>query len=449
MSENTKTTASRREFVRTAGAAATASVLAGISLPRAYAAEDSVIRLALIGCGGRGSGAVNDAMGSTAAPTKLYAMADLFQNRLDSSHAGLSKGKQERVEVPPERRFVGFDAYRKAIDCLRPGDVAICSTHSAFRPTHVEYAVEKGINVFMEKSFAPDPAGTQRILRAGEAAEKKNLKIGVGVMCRHSTARQALIQKIREGAMGDIQLLRAYRMHGWGGPPYKPPENELLWQIRHPYNMLWVSSGWFIDWVIHNIDECCWVKDAWPVSAMGMGGRAPNSNDPTQNFDTYNVEYTFADGSKALVCGRYAANCHNDFATYIHGSKCAAQFSGNVHQPTVRMYKDQRMADDNIAWQPEGEKTSPYRSEWNALLEAIRMDKPHNEVKRGANTNYTCLMGRAAVHTGRIVTWEQITSSKFAFVPKIDELTVDSPPPVKADAQGRYPVPTPGSWTEV
>jgi hypothetical protein len=149
-----------------------------------------------------------------------------------------------------------------------------------------------------------------------------------------------------------------------------------------------------------------------------------------------------------MVCGRYAANYPTDFATYVHGAKCGAQFSGNVHAPTVRIYKDQRMADDNIAWQPEGEKVSPYRQEWKDLLDAIRNDKPYNEAKRAASTNYTCLMGRAAVHTGKLVTWDQITASKFEFVPNIAQLTADSPPPVKADAQGRYPVPIPGTWTE-
>ncbi|MHC4332113.1 MAG: Gfo/Idh/MocA family protein, partial [Planctomycetota bacterium] len=161
----------------------------------------------------------------------------------------------------PERRFLGFDAYRRAIDCLRPGDVMIQATHSAFRPMHVEYAIEKGVNVFMEKSFAPDPGGTRRILHLAEAAEKKNLKIGCGLMCRHSASRQALIQKIRDGAMGDITLVRAYRMDpGARMGPFKGGQSELMWQIRRPYFFLWVSSAWFIEMMIHQVDECCWIK---------------------------------------------------------------------------------------------------------------------------------------------------------------------------------------------
>src|SRR5512142_289464 len=217
-----RSVSSRRDFIRTTSQFAAASALAGVALPRVHAAEDNTIRLALIGCGGRGSGAVANAMAAgglvlgddsgtkrtpsaARGPVKLVAMADLRQDRLDSSHKALTQALGERIDVPPERRFLGFDAYRHAIDCLRPGDVAMLTTHAAFRAPHLEYAVLKGVTVFMEKDFAPDPGGIKRILRAAEAAEKKNLKIAAGLMCRHSTARQALIQKIRDGAMGEVQ----------------------------------------------------------------------------------------------------------------------------------------------------------------------------------------------------------------------------------------------------
>lgn len=289
---------SRRQFLAHSAGVVAGSVLAGIALPRIYAAEDNTIRLALVGCGGRGSGAVGDALSSSTGPTKLVAMADVFEDRLTASHKALSERFGQRIDVPPDRRFIGFDAYRKAIDCLRPGDVMIQATHSAFRATHIEYAIEKGVNVFMEKSFAPDPGGTRRILRLGEAAEKKNLKIACGLMCRHSSARQALIQKIRDGALGNVQLIRAYRMDpGARMEPFKHDQNELLWQIRRPYFFMWVSSGWFIEMMIHQVDECCWIKDAWPVSAHGLGGREPNSDDCSQNLHTYSIEYTFADGA--------------------------------------------------------------------------------------------------------------------------------------------------------
>jgi len=441
---------SRRQFLAQSGKVVAGSVLTGVALPRVYAAENNTIRLALVGCGGRGGGAVANALSSQTGPTKLIAMADVFEDRITRSYRALSKQFGKRIDVPPDRRFLGFDAYRKAIDCLRPGDVMIQATHSAFRPTHLEYAIKKGVNVFMEKSFAPDPGGIRRILRLGETAEKKNLKIACGLMCRHSSARQALIQKIRDGAMGNIQLIRAYRMDpGARMGPFKGGQNELLWQIRRPYFFMWVSSAWFIEMMIHQVDECCWIKDAWPVSVHGLGGREPNSTDCSQNLHSYAMEYTFADGTKAFVNSRSMSNCHNDFSTFVHGTKCAAQFSGNVHAPTVHIYNDQRTAKSNIAWRPEREKVSPYQVEWDMLLSAIRQDRPHNELRRAAFANLASIMGRAAVHSGKIITWDEAMASDFKFCPNVDGLTEESPAPVRADSQGCYPVPVPGKWTEI
>ena len=440
---------SRRQFLAHSSRLVAGSALAGVALSRAYAGEDNTIRLALVGCGGRGSGAVGNALSSKTGPTKLIAMADVFDDRLTKSHQALSEQFKQQVDVPPERRFVGFDAYRKAIDCLRPGDVMIQATHSAFRPTHFKYAVEKGVNAFIEKSFAPDPGGTQEILRLGQEAKKKNLKIGCGLMCRHSASRQALIQKIRDGAMGEILMIRAYRMDpGARMGPFKGGESELFWQIRRPYFFLWVSSAWFIEMMIHQVDECCWIKDAWPVSAEGLGGCEPGSTDCSQNLHTYAIEYTFPDGAKALVNSRNQSQCHDEFATFVHGTKCAAQFSGNVHAPTVQTYKDQRIVKDRIVWRPENEKMSPYQAEWDELLTAIRRNQPYNEVERAAYTNLTSIMGRAAIHMGRIITWDEMLASNFKFCPSGD-FTKDSPSPLQANAQGRYPVPIPGEWKEV
>jgi predicted dehydrogenase len=442
---------SRREFLKNTGRIAAVSALAGTAIPYVHAAEDNTIRLALIGSGSRGSGAAGNAMSSPNGPAKLVAMADLFEDRLNGSYKALSQQFGAKMDVPPERRFVGFDAYRKAIDCLRPGDVALLTTHAAFRATHMEYAVEKGINVFMEKNFAADPGGAKQIIKAGEAAEKKNLKIAAGVMCRHSAARQALIQKIRDGALGQIQLVRAYRMDSGGMMgPYKPgATSELLWQIRRPSAFLWASSGLFLELMIHQIDEVCWIKDGWPVAAHGVGGRVAGSTDCSQNLDSYSIEYTFADGTKGLVCGRYISNCYNEFATYVHGTKCAAQFSGNIHAPTVHTYKDQRVAPDNIDWKPEPERVNPWQAEWDDLLDSIRKDRPHNEAKRAGFSTLAAVMGRAAVHSGKIITWEQAMASDFKFCPNVAQLTADSPAPVPADAQGRYPAPIPGAWSEV
>jgi predicted dehydrogenase len=432
------------------GKLAAGSALAGIAIPHVHAAEDNTIRLALIGCGGRGSGAAVNAFEAPGGPVKLVAMADLFADRLSGSYKVLSEQYAAHVDVPPERRFVGFDAYRKAIDCLRPGDIALCCTYPAFRVLHLDYAVEKGVHVFMEKSFAVDPVAARRVIKAGEAAKKKDLKIAAGLMCRHSKNRQELIQRIRDGAMGEIHLIRATRMEGIGPMGQKgPDENEVLWQIRNSIRIFWVSGGLFSEMTIHQIDEVCWLKDAWPVSAHGIGGRAPNSTDPAQNFDSYAIEYTFADGAKATVVARYIPQCHAQFDTFVHGTKCAAQFSGSIHASTVHTYKDQRIAPGNIDWKADKEQCSVWQAEWNVLLDAIRNDRPHNEAERAAMSNLAAIMGRAAVHSGKIITWEEVMASKFQYCKDIDGLSEQSPPPVQADAQGRYPSPVPGVWAEI
>ena len=441
---------SRRKFLGMGGSAAAAAALAGVAIPPVHAAEDNTIRLALIGCGGRGSGAAVNAYEAPGGPVKLVAMADVFDHRLASAHRNLKRRYGERMDVPPERRFIGFDAYRKAIDCLRPGDVALLTGYAGWRPVQLEYAVKKGVNVFMEKSFACDPPGARRVIQAGEAAAKKNLKIAAGLMCRHSPNRQELIKRIRDGALGTIQLIRAYRMQPVGPMGRKPAkESELLWQIRNFTRFLWVSGGLFAEMDIHQIDEICWIKGACPVVAHGVGGRAANSTDCSQNLDSFSAEWTFADGTKATDVVRYLRNCHNEFATYIHGTKCAAQFSGSVHAGTVRIYKDQRIARDNVAWQAPKERFSPWQAEWNVLLDAIRNDRPHNEARRAAESNLVDIMGRAAIHSGKVITWDQAMASKFQFCPNIDTLDYDTAPPVRPDARGRYPVPVPGVWSEI
>ena len=437
---------SRREFLRAGGAAAAMAA----AVPRMYAGEDNTIRLALIGCGGRGGGAVANALSVPGGHAKLWAMADLFDHKLNASHKHLSTKFAGQVDVPPERRFVGFDAYKKAIDCVGKGGVAMLAGYAGWRPVQLEYAVAKGVHVFMEKSFACDPPGVRRVIAAGEAAKKQNLKIAAGLMCRHSRNRQELIKRIRDGELGDIQLIRAYRMQGIGPLRKKPAkEKELHWQIRNFTKFLWVSGGLFAEMDIHQIDEICWLKDQWPVSAHGIGGRAANNVDCSQNLDSFSIEWTFPDGTKAYDVVRYIPKCHQEFATYVHGTKCAAQFSGNVHAGTVQTYKDQRIAKDNITWKAEKEPLTPWQAEWNVLLDAIRTDKPHNEARRAALSNLADIMGRAAVHMGKVITRDQAMASTFRFCPGIDTLDENTPPPLQPDAQGRYPLPVPGRWTEI
>lgn len=438
----------RRRFISTTGAAA--SALAGLALPHVHAASDDTIRLALIGCGGRGCGAVADAFSSTFGPVKLTAMADLFAQRIQTAYQNLRDKFPDQVDVPAERQFAGFDGYRHAIDSLKPCDVAMLTGYSGFRPGQLEYAVAKGINVFMEKSFAPDAPGLRRIIKAGEAASSRNLKIAAGLQCRHSVNRQELIRRIRDGQLGDIQLIRAYRMQPVGHLGSRPAdERELFWQIRNFVHFIWVSGGLFAEMNIHQIDEIVWLADALPVSAHGTGGRVPGSQDRSQNLDSLSIEWTFPNGTKALDVVRWTPKCHEEFATFVHGTRCAAQFSGPHHLGTVQTYKDQRCENSDIAWRASKEPVTPWQAEWNALLEAIRKDHPHNEARRAALSNFADLMGRAAVHMGRVINWDEMYHSDFQFCPNIDQLSPDSAPPIGPDGNGFYPCPVPGQWNEI
>jgi len=443
----TSSATSRREFIRQAGTAVAGVALAAAAIPRAHAQANNTIRLALIGSGGRGTGAVANAFEAPGGPVELYAVADVFEDRLNGSLQSLTDQYKDKVNVPAERRFLGFDAYKGAIDCLRPGDVVILTALCYCRPLHVEYAVQKGVNIFMEKPFAPDPPGLRRILAAGEAAKAKHLKIGAGLMCRHSSARQAMIDEIRNGRMGEIQYIRAYRMtDGVRIGPRDPNEKEIEYQIRRKHDFFWVSSGRMIDYLIHQIDECCWIMDAWPVSAHALGGRAPNDDSCGQNLDTYAMEFTFPNGRSALVNHRDIPGCYNDFATYVHGSACAGQFSGDGHQPIVRIYEDQHTEGGKIVWQPQRETRNPWQAEWDVLLDRIRNDEEHNETERAIKSDTAAILGRAAGHLGRIVTFDEVANSDYQFYPDVDHVGYDSPSPMPADATGHYPVPIPGAW---
>jgi predicted dehydrogenase len=442
----------RRDFLKTTGSlvAGTAAVT---SLPhKAFAVMDNTIRLALLGCGGRGSGAVGNALSvPDGGPVTLYAMADILEPKLNSARQALEKKYGDKVDVPPSRRFIGFDAYQRAIDILRPGDIAMCTTRSYIRPLHVEYAIKKGINVFMEKPFASDPGTLHRLLRAGEEADRKGVKVLAGLQCRHSPARQALIERIRNGDLGDITLIRANRLGGsrWLSDQGED-SNKLMSQLQFGrIHLYWIGSGHMVDNLIHQIDECCWIKDAWPVSAHGQGGRIPRSQDHGQNADIYSIEYTFADGTKAFCGFRRADKAYREFATFLHGTKCAAQFSGQTHAATVHMFKDQRIERGNIAWTPTKDAFSPWQYEWNVFVDSIRNDRPHNEVKRAVYSDLTSLMGRAACHTNQIVTWDDMMKSRFQFCDYLDDLDYKGPVPVRADENGWFPAPIPGQWTEI
>jgi len=463
MTETNDKGSSRRGFLKETSKIASASVAASGLFSRVYAAEINTINVALVGCGGRGTGAAVNALSVQNGPIKLIAMGDVFKGRLDESYKALTdvvnqtagpgedrKVDPAQVEVPEDRRFVGFDAYKQAIDCLRPGDVVILATPPAFRWPHFTYAIEKGVNVFMEKPVTVDGPSTRRMLRLGELSEAKNLKVGVGLMCRHCDARKELLSRINDGMIGTSESLRAYRMHGPVGFFYSGPRpqgiSELMYQVQRFHSFLWASGGCYSDFYIHNIDECCWMKGAWPVKAQGMGGRHNRGDAIDQNFDSYTVEYTFPDDSTLTLYGRCIDNCSNEFASYAHGTKGSAIISTSSHTPArCRIFKGQDVKNEaEMVWAVGEPEPNPYQLEWDHLIAAIREDKPYNEVKRGAEASLVTSMGRMAAHTGQTITFEQILNSEHEFAPEVDKLTADAKAPLQALADGKYPIPQPG-----
>jgi len=444
--------ASRRSFLKSSTVAAAATTLLSGAASGMYAAQDSTIQIALVGCGGRGTGAAGNALSVDNGPIKLIAMADVFEKNLTASHENLNKSHASdgKLDVPEERRFVGFDGYKKAMDCLKPGDVVILTTPPAFRWVHYTYAIEKGLNVFMEKPVTVDGPTTRRMLALNDKAIAKDLKVAVGLMCRHCEARRELFDRIQNGEIGDITMMRAYRMAGPTGTAATGPKpegaSELLYQISRFHGFLWLSGGAVSDFLIHNIDESCWMKNSWPVSCKASGGRHYRGDNVDQNFDTYSMEYTFDDGTKLFVNGRTIPGCYQEFASYAHGTKGLGVISSASHWPSrARIYKGHKEDDANLAWQfPQPEKNNPYEDEWKHLIAAIRKDEKYNEVERGCMASIVTSMGRMAAHTGQEMTLEQMMNCEHEFAPEIEKLTMESMSPLQADEEGKYPIPLPG-----
>jgi predicted dehydrogenase len=445
----------RRDFLANTGCLAAASVLADTIMPGVHAAGRDKIRLAVVGCGGRGCGAVGNALSVANADIQLVAMADVFAGKPAAGLAALKEQFAGKLEVPSEQLFVGFDGYRKAMDCLRPGDIVILATPPAFRWVHYAYAIEKGLNVFMEKPVTVDGPTSKRMLQLNAGALRKNLKVGVGLMSRHNRGMGELRRRIQDGELGELLLLRGYRMHEpaafFRSLPKPEGISELMYQVQRFHSFLWASGGNFSDFNIHIIDHLCWMKGDWPVKAQAVGGRhyrqTPEGVWIDQNFDTYSVEYTFADGSKMFFDGRCMRGCKSIYQSFAHGTKGAAVVSdnGDCGLPS-RIYRTQKMADADLVWKsevPEAEQ-DPYQNEWNELIAAIRDDKPHNEVEAGVKTSLVTSMGRMAAHTGQEITYEDILNGDHEFAPDVDKLTLDSPAPLRAGPDGKYPVPMPG-----
>ena len=454
-------TASRRGFLGVAGSALAGSALpaaadespavAGLPAGGVHAAGSDEIHAALVGCGGRGGSAIVDAFDARGGRVKLTAMADVFPERIASVKRSLEEQFKERMDVPDDRTFLGFDAYKQAIDALPAGGIVILTTPPAFRAAHFAAAIEKGVHVFMEKPVSVDGPSTRRIIELAARADAKRLKVAVGLMCRHCDRRRELVERVRAGEAGDLIAFRGYRSHT---PPHNldldpGPEgmSELLWQIRRFHNFLWASGGVFSDYCIHHIDEVCMVKGGWPVTADAVGGRHYKGKITDQNFDVYAVEYTFDDGVKFFYESRLMNNCRQHFGVYGQGSKGAFTISTSGHSPAKpTIYSSQKMSKDNILWTAEQPEPNPYRREWDHFVAAIVADEPYNEAIRGAEASLVTAMGRFSAHVGRPVTFQEMLDCPEDLTAGVEYLTMESPAPVVADEEGRYPVPNPGKY---
>jgi predicted dehydrogenase len=448
---------SRREFVKTSGKSAALSALAGVAIAPVHAAGSDLIRIALVGCGGRGGGAAANALSVKRGPVKLVAMADVFPERLTTDLNKLHQRFPSQVDVPPDRQFLGFDAYQRAMDCLKPGDVVIFATPPAFRWVHFTYAIQKGLNVFMEKPLTADGPTSKRMFALAQDASAKNLKVGVGLMSRHSRALQELADRVHNGEIGEIVLQRGYRMHGPVGYFLSSPKpagiTDLLYQVKRFHSFIWASGGCYNDFYIHIIDHLGWMKNAWPVKAQALGGRHYKTSPEgvayvDQNFDVYSVEYTYPDGTKFFFDGRCMKGCEEIYTSCLHGTKGMgiASKKGDCGLPSS-LYKSQTATAADLIWESKvtrGEDDDPYQNEWNDLVDAIRNDRPYNEVKRGVEASLVSSMGRMAAHTGREITFDEMLHCEHDMAPGIERFTMDSPAPLVADANGRYPAPQPG-----
>ncbi|QDT09714.1 Gfo/Idh/MocA family protein [Planctomycetes bacterium K23_9] len=438
---------SRRRCIKTSLAAG--AVIPATLSSRAYAAGSDEIKVGLIGCGGRGTGAAAHAM-STGENVRIRAMADAFDDRLESSHSSLARGKAGKskvqkgngfgglLDVPRDRRYVGLDAYRRIIDS--DVDLVILTGPPGYRPLHFEYAAKAGKHVFMEKPLASDPHGVRRILAANEIAREKNLKVGVGLQRHHQATYQEAIRRIHAGEIGDVVSMRCF----WnGGPPAKsaiPREDktELEYQVRNWYFFDWLSGDHICEQHIHNLDICNWVKGVHPVLAVGMGGRQVRTDKRFGNiFDHHAVVYTYADGTKMHSYCRQMRGCENLVAEQIDCTEGTAELGTGSCVLMGRgkeVWRTPRKRGDDYV--------SPYQVEWNELVESILTDRQHNETDYGASSTMTAIMGRLATYSGKEITWDEAFNSEKRLTTDAESWDADTP--IKPLSDGSYRVAIPG-----
>jgi len=418
---------SRRDFLKTSAAASLSGLAIGAS---AYAAGSDTIRIGVIGCGGRGTAAAINAM-NAGKDVRLVAMADLLLDRAQEKRNALKVQKPDQVAVDDEHCFAGFDAYKKVIECV---DVALIANAAKFHPLHMRAAIEAGKHVFVEKPHAIDPAGIKQVVAACELAKRKRLSVVSGLQSRYHPGYRETIQRVHDGAIGDIVAIEENFLR----PPYvlyprKPGLTEVQYQGSNQYHFHWLSGDDVPQSLVHNLDRSSWaMREQAPLKAHGLGGRSTLHGEIYGNvFDHHSVIYEFASGVRLYAFCRTIPECYNETSSILLGTK------GRCNVIRMRM-------EGETKWQYEGPKTDPYDLEHVELFQAIRSGRPINNGDYMARSTLIAIMGQISCYTGKEVTWEQISASDFYYPPKPEECRADMEPPVKPDADGIYPVFTPG-----
>lgn len=423
---------SRREFLKTTGVVG-AGAFAGLSLSRFVHAsgEDPILKIALIGCGGRGTGAAANALDADPR-TVLVAMADAFEDRLNSSLAALKKTHGDRIKVTPETSFVGLDGYKRAI--ASDVDVVLLCEPPHFRPMHLRAAVEAGKHIFAEKPVAVDAPGYRSVLESTEMARQKGLCIVSGLCWRYHKPTIETVKRIQDGAVGDIITIQeTYNTGHIGGRDRDPKLTEMQFQLRNWYCFTWLSGDHNVEQHIHSLDKSLWLMhDEPPAAAWGMGGRQVRTEMPKFGniYDHHAVCYEYANGVRVYSYCRQHANCWTDTTDQVFGTKGRA------------IILNQWRIDGPETWAYKGEGTNMYVAEHEALFSAIRKGEPINNGVYMARSTMMAIMGRMATYTGQRITWEEAVNSTEALVPSA--YTWDAKPPIVPDEQGRYPVAIPG-----
>ncbi|MCL2304311.1 MAG: Gfo/Idh/MocA family oxidoreductase, partial [Planctomycetaceae bacterium] len=412
------------------------------TVPKVHAAGTETMKIAFIGCGGRGSGAVRQALNADPAAT-LWAVADVFPEKTQKSLDSLRNEMPEKVSVSDDRSFSGFDAYKNAMDSLNPGDVVLLTTPPAFRPLHYAYAVEKGLHVFAEKPVAVDIPSLKWLQESNKIAAEKNLKVGIGLNNRHYFRTAETVEAIHDGNLGDIMSMWVYRMHTLGS--FRPRgQTPLESQLRSPYSFNWTSGGFIVDALIHNLDICCWAKKSLPVAAQGQGGRITRT-DKDQKINVAAVEYFFEDGTRMMMQAKLFANTWQSFQATVQGTKGYAVLGEGIKHPGIyTAFNAREFQPRNPSWTASSPQNDSYQTEHNRLFKAIRDNQSWNEMGTGMNATFVAILGRMAVDTGKYVTEDAAWASTVELAPNIAELSFDKPAPVMPDADGNYPQAIPG-----